>query len=306
MLLSILMYALWSSVFAFGKVALAYGPPLFLTACRMLLASAIILPFLAWKNLSSFRLSGRQLFSITILGFLSIYLTNVLEFWSLQSLSAAKTCFLYSLSPFLAAFLSYLHFGEKMNRRKWIGMTLGFTGIFPVLLMQKDSGELLSSFLFLSWPEIAMFGAVIASVYGWILLRLLVKDSSVSPPLANGISMLIGGLIALAHSWIADSWHPLPVAQGNLAPFFENVAIMTVISNVICYNLYGFLLKKFTATLLSFLGLLSPVFASLTSWLLLGEAPSLTILASTAVVLLGLWLIYSAELKQGYVAKARA
>src|SRR3989338_7148695 len=123
--LVILMYALWSSIFSIGKLALLHSPPLFLTASRMLLAGVILLLFIAFRNPSQFKINLKQLFSLLLLGVFSIYLANAFEFWSLQHLTAAKTCFIYSLGPFFAALLSYLHFGEKMNNRKWVGMAIG-------------------------------------------------------------------------------------------------------------------------------------------------------------------------------------
>lgn len=305
-LIIVLMYATWSSMFSLGKMALEHSPPLFLTATRMLLAGVILLGFMAFKDRTAFKLSFKQIFSIALLALFSIYLTNALEFWSLQHLTAAKTCFIYSLSPFFAALFSYLHFGEKMNGRKWLGMVIGFLGFIPVLAMQKGASELLTSLSFLSWPELAMMAASLCSVYGWVLLRLIVKDSTVSPLIANGASMLIGGLFALLHSSLVEPWNPLPVALTSLAPFIQGTLIMTFISNILCYNLYGLMLKRFTATFLSFMGLLSPIFASLNSWFFLGEQPSPIIFLSTAVVSIGLWLIYSAELRQGYIQKSQA
>ena len=305
--LVVFMYAAWSSVFSLAKIALEVSPPLFLTACRMLLAAAILLGYLALRNRSSFRMSGKQFLLLGFLGLFSIYLTNSLEFWSLQHLTAAKTCFMYSIAPFFAALFSYLHFGEKMNGRKWIGMVIGFAGYIPVLAMQKGAGELLTSLSFVSWPELAMLGASICTAYGWILLRIAVNPSkdkpAISPLMANGASMLFGGLLALIHCSIAETWNPLPVALDNLGSFTQGILIMTLISNILCYNLYGFLLKKFTATFISFMGLLSPLFASLNSWIFLGEPPSLIIFLSTGIVSLGLWMIYSAELRQGYIRK---
>jgi drug/metabolite transporter (DMT)-like permease len=300
----ILMFATWSSVFSLAKETLLHTPPLFLTAVRMLLAGALLLGYLAWRNRSSFQISMKQFASLVLYAILSMYLTNALEFWSVQHLSAAKTCFLYSLSPFFAAYFSYLHFGEKMNRRKWIGMGIGFLGITPVLAMQTGSESLLSSgFFHLSWPEIAMIGATLCSVYGWVLLRLLVKDAEISPSMANGTGMFIGGIFALIHSFLIDPWHPIPVSAADFPAFARGTLLITFISNIICYNVYGMMLKRFTATFLSFMGLLSPVFASLVSWLYLGETPSPVIFLSTAIVGTGLWLIYSAELKQGYIRK---
>ena len=304
-LIVILMYATWSSMFSLGKMALEHSPPLFLTASRMLLAGVLLLGFMALKNRFAFKLTLKQFFSISLLALFSIYLANACEFWSLQHLTAAKTCFIYSLSPFFAALFSYLHFGEKMNGRKWLGMLIGFAGFIPVLAMQKGSTELLTSLSFLSWPELVMMIGALCSVYGWVLLRLIVKDTNVSPMMANGASMLIGGLFALCHSYLFENWTPFPVAGPTWVPFVQGTLVMTLISNILCYNLYGLMLRRFTATFLSFMGLLSPIFASLNSWFFLGEAPSPTIFISTGVVCLGLWLIYSAELRQGYILKLK-
>lgn len=304
-LIVVSLYAIWSSVFAIGKMTLEHCPPLFLTSTRMLLASVLILGYLAIRKRSSFRITPKLFLSFSLYGLLAVYLANAFEFWSLQHLSAAKTCFLYSLTPFLSAFFSYLHFGEKMNIRKWIGMGIGFCGIIPVLAIQTGSEGFTGGFLFFSWPELAMFGAVLCSSYGWVLLRMLVKNSTVSPLISNGIGMAVGGLFALAHSYAVESWNPFPVTGAEFPAFIKGVALITLISNLICFNLYGFLLKRFTATFVSFMGLLSPLFASLNSWLFLGEAPSLVIFLSTGIVSTGLWLVYSAELRQGYIRVAQ-
>jgi drug/metabolite transporter (DMT)-like permease len=301
--LVVFMYAAWSSVFALGKWTLEHCPPLFLTASRMILAGGLLLAFLAFRNRTALKINGKQLASIALLALFNIYLTNALEFWGLQQMTAAKTCFFYSLSPFFSALFSYLHFGERMNTRKWLGMGIGFLGFIPVLLQQKGANELLSSLSFISWPELAMIGATICSVYGWILLRLLVRNQDTSSLMANGSSMLIGGCFALGHSFLVDSWHPLPVSAADALPFTQGILAMTLVSNLLCYNLYGFLLKRFTATFISFMGLLSPIFASFTAWALLGEALSPVLLFSTSVVSMGLWLIYSAEIRQGYIRK---
>lgn len=312
--LVVFMYASWSSVFSLAKIALEVSPPIFLTAIRMLLAAFILLGYLAIRK-KSFKFTLKQWAQLGLLSIFSIYLTNALEFWSLQHLTAAKTCFIYSLSPFLAALFSYFHFKEKLNLRKWLGMMVGFLGFIPLLMSQKGADELLTGIPFLSWPELAMVGASICTAYGWILLRMIVNPAKsesgmqsdpISPLMANGVSMFFGGLLALGHSLCVDSWSPMPVKHADIAPFFQGILIMTLISNVLCYNLYGYLLKKFTATFMSFMGLLSPIFASFCSWLFLSEKPSMVIFFSTAIVSLGLWMIYSAELRQGYINKKSA
>lgn len=296
---AILVYLLWSSIFPLAKLTMEVSPPLFMTGTRMVAAGVLLLAYLLIRNRSALKISTKQFFFLIILALLSVYLSNAFECWGLQHLSAAKTCFIYSLGPFFSALFSYLHFGEKMNRRKWLGMCIGFAGILPVLSTQKGGDELLTSIPLISWPELSVMAATLCAVYGWVLLRKVIQD--IPTPMANGTSMLLGGLFALLHSHFTEGWNPLPVVAPHFPKFALCLLLMIAISNLICYNLYGFLLKRFTATLLSFIGLFSPIFASLSSWLILGESPSLTIFLSTGILLLGLWMVYSAELKQGYL-----
>ncbi|MCB1107857.1 MAG: DMT family transporter [Chlamydiia bacterium] len=303
--LVIFMYAAWSSVFSLGKMALENSPPVFLTGFRMLFAGVLLIGYLFLKDRKSLKIGKKQILPLLALSVFSIYLTNILEFWGLQYLTAAKTCFIYSLSPFFAAIFSYIHFGEKVNKKKLFGMLIGFAGFIPVLRMQTGSEGILNAFSIVSWPELAIMGAALFSVYGWVLLRIIVKNQTLSPLYANGYSMLLGGTMAFVHSFFVDHWNPVPVANGQFLPFIQGIVLMTLVSNILCYNLYGFMLKRYTATFLSFMGLLSPIFASINSWIILGETPSWEILLSTSVVSFGLFIVYQAELKQGYIIKKR-
>lgn len=303
--LVVFMYAAWSSVFSIGKLVLESSPPIFLTGFRMFFAGVILLGYLFVKDRSSLKIGKKQVLPLVALAVFSIYLTNVLELWGLQYLTAAKTCFIYSISPFFAAIFSYFHFGERMNFKKLVGMFIGFIGFIPVLRMQTGSEGLFNAFSIISWPELAIMGAALFSVYGWILLRIIVKEQTLSPIYANGYSMLIGGVMAFVHSFFIDSWTPTPVINNHFFPFIRGIALMIFVSNILCFNLYGYMLKRYTATFLSFVGLLSPIFASISSWIILKETPSWEILFSSSIVSFGLLLIYQAELKQGYIVKKK-
>ncbi len=302
---SIFLFAVWSSIFCISKLSLQYSSPVFITAIRMLLAAFLLLGYVFFTNRSSLRIKKKQLLAILLLALFSIYLTNIFEFWGLQYLSSSKTCFIYSLSPFFTAFFSFIHFKEKMNIQKWIGLGIGFLGTLPIIIQQTEQESFMGGLGFFSWPALSIVAASIFSVYGWILLRVLIKNEDTSPLIANGYSMLLGGLLAFFHSLLADTWLPAPVAANKFLPLLQLVIIVTFLSNILCYNLYGVLLKKLTATLLSFIGTLSPFFASLFGWLLLGEKPSILMFSSTGIIMLGLYLVYQAEIKQGYIEKTQ-
>lgn len=298
-----LTFFIWSTSFTLGKTTLAYSPPLFLTGARMMIAGIILLLFLALFRKRDMRIKKEHFLPLFLLSLTSVYLANAFEFWGLQYLTSAKACFIYSLSPFLSALFSYFQFREKLTPKKCLGLLIGFVGFFPYLLAQKGSEDLFGGISGFSWPELALVIATATSVYGWILLRKLGKDK-MSPLMANGSSMFVGGLFALIHSYFVEGWNPIPVS--DFGGFFQGVLCMILISNLICYNLYGWLLKKFTATFLSFSGLMTPLFAAFFGWYVLHETVSWVFFLSMGIIAFGLWLVYSEELRLGYIVKKRA
>lgn len=299
----ILLYGLWASIFPYNKLLLTISSPLFLTGTRMIIAGIFLVVFLfIWKR-SSFLTNRKNFITICLLAIIGIYSTNVLEAWGLKYLPAAKTCFIYSLSPFFAAILSYIHGKEKITLKKWLGLFIGFLGFLPVLLMQSKGENGYRECNLFGAAELSIIGAAFCSVYGWILLRKIVKDGTTSPLLANAISMLIGGMLAIVHSTLFDNWTPIPITEGKIGTFLSGTFGVIVISNIICYNLYGYMLRRFTATFLSFSGLLSPIFSSIISWFVLGEPLNRILIISTFVIASGLWVIYREELRLGYIIK---
>lgn len=294
MFLVLLLYAFFACVFAIAKTGLEYSAPFFLVGSRMLLAGIILLAYQKFYKKESFSFNKPIWNQLLQLSFFCIYLTNVLEFWGLKYLTAVKTCFLYSLSPFVSALLCYLLFREKLTNKKWLGLLIGFAGFVPVLLAQTTSEELAGSFFIFSWAELAVVGAVVASAYGWILLKQLIQ-LSLSPLTINGFSMLIGGSLALIHSLLVENWDPIPVT--NFPIYLECTILLIIISNFVCYNLYGYLLGKFSATFISFVGLTTPIFTGLIGWFFLGETVTWPFYLSYLVVFSGLFLFDQEELK---------
>ncbi len=297
----ILLYALFASVFTLAKTGLEYTQPLFLVGSRMFAAGLLIVAYQWFFNRDQLKFKKEHIWRFLRLAAFNIYLTNIFELWGLQYLTSFKTCFIYSLSPFVSALFSYLMFSETLNTKKWMGLLIGFCGFIPILLSETSSEEQTGHLWFFSWAEIAVMLAVVSSVYGWILLRQLVKENSYSPLTANGFSMAIGGAMALIHSGFVENWDPLPVTE--YIPFLECSLLLMIISNFIAYNLYGFLLRKYTATFVSFAGFITPLFTALFGWFFLGETVTMPFYISAVIVFSGLTLFHQEELKQGYKAK---
>ncbi len=301
MILIIVLYGLFASSLFLSKVLLSYAPPIFYTGIRMLIGGGLLLGYQYFNPRQQFVIKRKHLWLYAQLILFSILATYILRFWGLRSLPTYKASFLHNLAPFMTSFYSYFIFQERMTKNQWIGLNIGLLGMIPILLTSSPGEKQLGELFYISWPELAIIGCVAAQSYGWIIMRKLLKDKSYSPMMINGISMTTGGFIALGLSTPLEGFAPVHDWIG----FFFWLALVILVSNIICVNLYGHLLRTYTATFLSFAGFLSPIFAALYEWIGSLLAPEIFerhiswhFYASCVIVFIGLYLFYKDELGQ--------
>jgi len=263
----------------------------------MALSGIILLIYEYTRGNINFNSLKENFFKIFLLAVFNIFLTNVPEFWSLQFITSGKAVFIYSICPFISALFDYFLFHQKITLKQITGMIIGSIGFLIVLVKQTSCEEEIGGLLFLSWPEIAMIIAALSTVYGWIVMRQLMQAKQMSSITANATSMLLGGIISFALSPFFECWSPLPIC--NMPNFFYTLFLISLISNVICYNLYGYLLKKYSATLVSFVGFTQLIFATAYGRIFLGESVEYYFIIASCIILIGLYIFYSEELKQG-------
>ncbi len=295
--LVILLYVLFASLFTLQKETLNYCEPFFLVGSRMAFAGLILLGYMFVRHkASALKIKPEHIKGIMLLAISNIYLTNIFEIWAIQHMVSSKACLVYSLSPFVSALVAFLVLRETLSRKKVMGMLIGFLGLLPIIFTQTQSELTTGKIFMFTMAELSIVGAVFCSVYGWIMLK-KVLNNGYSFLVANGYSMLLGGILALGHSYFAgEHWAPFPVT--NVPSFVTNTLIMCIISNLICYNLYGYLLKRFSATFMSFAGLVTPIFASLFGFLWLNEVVTWHFFVSIILFSFGLLIFYREEIAQ--------
>lgn len=304
MILILILYFCLACGFAFGKAALTYMPPLLFVGIRMLIAGILLVGYQFFFKKERLRIEpqDRSLFAGMCL--FHIYGAYVLEYWAMQYVSSFKASLLYNLSPFVTALLAYLFCREIMTRRKWLGLIVGCIGMLPTLMEsepQESTGGTLSG---MSLAECALIGSVICAALGWILMKKLVQANAYSPVMVNGISMVVGGGMALLTSFIFEVWpnvwvhtdQQLIFSPGLMTALFY-MFLLILLCNIISYNLYGILLCSHSATFLSFAGFLTPLFTAALSSFFFGQSPSIWFFVSVAIVGYGLYLFYGEELR---------
>ncbi len=173
--------------------------------------------------------------------------------------------------------------------------------------MQEGHGEEFMRHIgFLSLPEILLIIAVASSCYGWIIMKHLVVLRNYSPLMVNGISMFWGGIMSLIATFIIEKSPRIFIEQ--TPPFFTPevytwsmitlyIGGLILIANVICFNLYGILLRKYSPTFIAFAGFTTPIFAALLDFFILDEQVVSAFYVTMVIVFVGLWIFYQDELR---------
>lgn len=296
------LYAVFSLPFTFAKAALQYAQPLFLAGSRMLLAGGALIGYQYYLGKSPFGIKKEHISLFLQAIIIQVYVMYVCYTWSLQYITSGKSALIFALAPFITAVICYIVLSEKLTFKKLCGLTIGFLGFLPTLMTGNATENLFGRIGFLSWPEIGTIIAVTCYAYGWIISKKLMR-LGYSPFTINGISMLFGGVLIMFTSPIIDCWTPWPFTQ--FWPFFGYTLVLVIISNIISYNWYIFLLKKYSATFISFGGFTEPLFVAFYSWIFLGETVNWQFFVSLAIISLGLYIFYQEELRQGYTDKIK-
>ncbi len=306
MILVLLLYVLFASTFTFGKAVLSYIQPMMFIGIRMTLAGIILLGYQYFFNRRHWRYEKKDAISLAQVAFFLMFISFIAEFWSMQYVSAAKTCLIYNLSPFVTALLAYWILSETLTRKQWIGLCIGVLGFLPILLNQSRPEMLTSHIWFLSMPEIVLLVAVVSACYGWITTKHLVVVRGYSTIMVNGISMFFGGILALIAGLIFEKAPWVISAESpdlGLTPFMYAIlavlgytVLLIIIANVICFNLYSALLRRYSATFISFAGFTTPLFAALFDLLYFKETVSLNFFATIGFVAVGIYIFYQDEL----------
>lgn len=287
-------FALIASGTTANKYLLAYVPPTFFTALRMLAAGLLLV---GYHVVRSPRLSPhyirpdlRILFTIS---FFTTFIPSALKAFALKYLVSSQAALLGSIDPFVTALYAYLLLGERLSWPKIVGLCGGTFGIMIQIVSTRN--EAFPFIGALSWPEIAVFANVLLSRYGWIRAQSLLRAERYKPSELNGIMMLAGGFYALILAYMLGEcgWCAVP----NTPQFWGTVFYTVIIGNIIAYTLYSTMLHKHSATLVSLAGLTVPLFVHLYGPFIVGEPLSLSFFISLAIVTLSLAIFYGNELK---------
>jgi drug/metabolite transporter (DMT)-like permease len=269
---------LWSSAFSVGKLAIADCPPLVLLTARFLIAGLVMLGAAAAARVP-WTLSRRDLLVFAALGVANQALYLGLGFVGLRYVSAGLSALIVSANPVVTAVFAALLLGERMTRRKLVGLVLGLGGVAFIVESRLAAGsDELRGILF-------TIAALLSLVGGTILFKRFAPKQGLW--IGNGVQSLAAGIASLPFAASFES-------VGNVHPTWRLLATfsyLVLIVSVFAYLLWFQILTVSGATAASAYYFLMPPLGLGFGWLLLGEHVAWSDMLGIIPVVLGIYLV---------------
>lgn len=301
----LITFSLLASAITVNKILLFSISPELLVTLRMLLAGALLMGLNLFSSYGkrsyvSYNKFLSNLKTIILIALSTTFINSLLKAYALKYMSSSKAAFFGTLDPFATAIFAYFIFNERLTLQKVMGILCACLGSFILLSDRFSLDEHYKAFAFISYPEIAALGAVFISRFGWVLAQKLLKQHTYSPQEINAQTMLLGGMLSLAfmvgtQDFCLDSGNYYKIFNLWSWPLTAMLAYTVLVGNVVAYNLYGHMLKKYSATYISLMGFSVPLFVAVYGKLFLKEPLSINFLSALLITFLGFILFYLEE-----------
>lgn len=280
-----LLFLILGSLFAAGagaasKIGLREVPPVSFVFFRFTLASFCILPFvlMAKKNML------RQIIALAPLSLL-VTVNVILFVFGIKLTTATMGALLYAGTPLIVGFMGYIFYKDKLSFRESIGIIIGFIGIvivvfLPILEQGKPfSGNLLGNMLI----------AIGMITYAAYLVFSQKSQQKNSPFVLIAAFILITTVVLFPFSVFELQSYPVWWEKVSITGI-TTIVYIAVSVTIFSYLANQYAIKHGAAIYASLTFYLSPVFAYLAAFLLLGEQLTTGIVIGAAIALFGIFL----------------
>ena len=258
----LLVCLIWGLNFSVTKLALAQIPPLPFTAVRFIISSLLLWLILrvAERGVAQ---SREGLTTLIVLGLVGNTLYQLLFTLGLDRTAATNSALILSTVPTVVAVFAGVLGLERITRRMWLGIALGTVGVVLVIATRGVGfeigtlvGDLLTVLAVLCWAGYTVGLRKVPP--GISPLRVTTITTIVGTP----VLVLVGlpGMVEL--DWAAvelEAW--------------AGLAYAAVLSLVVAYLLWNRSVKAVGGTRTAIYMCVTPLFAVIGAWVLLGERP---------------------------------
>jgi drug/metabolite transporter (DMT)-like permease len=273
----------WAGNAVVARALVGDFPPLALSFARWALALVLILPFAASGLREAWpRLQGQWLL-LLVISTLGVGCYNSLQYLALQTSTAVNATLIGASGPIVTLLVGAAFFGSPVRGPQWLGATLSLAGVLLLIArgspmnlarLQFDQGDLLMLVATLTW-----------SVYTWLLRT---RRPPVPATALLTLQIALGALTILPFALLEYLWTGKTAAPtaGNLAA----LVYVALLPSLVAYFCWDLGVARAGAVLPMYFVNLTPVFAGLLSYFVLGETIGLYHLIGGVLIVAGIHL----------------
>jgi drug/metabolite transporter (DMT)-like permease len=277
--------AIWGTSFLFIKIVVSEIGPFTLVTGRLGLA-ALLIWALVWIRRAQKTTQPRNLWPIyAVVGMLNGALPFSLISWGEQYIPSGWAALLQATTPlFTILFAHVLTHDDRINKRKALGVALGFLGVGLLIWPELQAGVTTSV-----WGMLAIVGSSISYAVASIFARKKLHSEPAMVSAAGQFTM--GFLYILPVAFIFETPRQILQPGALSGRALASWAALAILGTVVAYTLYYILLARTSATFTTMVTYIVPINGLILGALILGEGITPMIVASLVLVLGGVLLV---------------
>lgn len=275
---------LMGASFVVGKLLLERSEPLPLAGWRFVLAAIALVPVLAWQSRyasnpwrKAITVPKADIPMVLAIGLLQTGLVMGCLFLSLDSLSPSATAIIIFTNPLWVGLMAPWVLADSFRPATLVGLAIGVCGVVLAIGVEALEGDLVGCLF-------ALGGSV-----AWATSTLLQKRkiTTIRPLALAQWHMLIGGILLILAGWVKGD-----ASLGDLAGLDWALFLWLAIpSSSGAFGLWAIALAKGGAAHASSFLFLTPLFAVLVSFAVLGTVISPLQAFGGSLIFFAIWLI---------------
>jgi drug/metabolite transporter (DMT)-like permease len=275
----------WGSTYLAIRIGVSELPPTIFAGIRFIIAGTLMLGYAKFKGLAMPR-NLSEVLKISIVGIFLLVGGNGAVVWAETRVSSGIASLVVATVPlFMAIIESILPSKTKLNKKGWLGLFIGFTGVALLVLSDWNKASM----------DIIGMALLIVGAFSWALGSVYSKSftSSASTISNIAVQMLSGGiLLSIIGAFLGEFQrvHITPKGLGALL-------YLVVFGSIIGYSCYIYILQKWPAAKAGTYAYVNPPVAIFLGAIILGEVISMKIVLATIIILCGVILVQRSNVK---------
>lgn len=286
------VYVVWGTTYFAIKEGVRTLPPALFGGLRIASAGGLLFAYLRLRG-ESLRLPRRALFVAAVVGGLLFVGGNGLVTVAEETVDSGVASVLVATTPLWIALAEmFWPGGERLTVRGWAGVLTGLAGVLVLLAPRLGQPQ---AFLRDGAPLLVLGSAASWAVGSLVLRR---ERRGASHLVSAAYQMVLGGgglaLIGVLTGEVERLTADRLTAAAVLAFFY-----LLVVSSLVAYLAYTWLLRHVSAALAGTYAYVNPAVAVLVGWLLGGEAVTGWLVGGLVVILAGVTLVRAGGRRKG-------